>query len=142
MKENYLIEIEGKIDQKGDVDTIHLMTRGSFTRRNGKYFISYRESEATGYEGNITTLKVESADKVSMLRQGNMPSQLVIERGRRHVCHYDSAYGALSLGVAADEIENALGEHGGSLTFSYVLDTGDAHLSHNEVKIRVQEASI
>lgn len=129
------------MDQQGDVDTVRLMTRGSFTRRGGHFFIRYRESEATGYEGNITTVKVEDGNKVSMLRRGTTPSELVVERGRRHVCHYDSGYGVLSLGVAADEIDNALTEHGGQLTFSYTLDSGNAHLSHNQVVITVQEAT-
>ncbi|MDL2219162.1 DUF1934 domain-containing protein [Ruminococcaceae bacterium OttesenSCG-928-O06] len=140
MKENYLINIEGTMEQDGELDSVQLMTRGSFLRKNNNFFISYKETEATGYEGNITTVKAEGAGKVSMLRFGSAPSQLVIEKGRRHVCHYDSGYGVLSLGVAADEIFNHLTDTGGKLTFSYTLDTGDAQLSHNKVKITVQEA--
>ena len=139
MKENYLINIEGTMDQEGDIDKVSLMTRGSFMRKNGSYYISYKETQATGYEGNITTVKVDEDGKVSMLRFGSMPSQLVIERGGRHVCHYDSGYGVLSLGVAADEINNDLTDEGGRLTFSYTLDSGDAQLSRNEVNITVQE---
>lgn len=140
MKENFLINIEGTMEQDGDIDKVQLLTRGSFLRKNGSYFISYKETEATGYEGNVTTVKAEGAGKVSMLRFGTMPSQLVIERGRRHVCHYDSGYGVLSLGVAADEIQNHLTDAGGRLVFSYTLDSGDAQISRNEVKITVQEA--
>lgn len=140
MKENYLINITGTMEQEGDTDTVRLMTRGSFLRKNGSFFISYKETEATGYEGNITTVKVDPEGKVSMLRFGSAPSQLVIERGRRHVCHYDSGYGVLSLGVAADEIDNRLTAAGGNLTFSYTLDSGSAHISRNKVKITVQEA--
>ncbi len=141
MRENYLINIEGTMQQQGDTDTVRLLTRGSFVRKDGNYFISYKETEATGYDGNITTVKVEPSGKVSMLRFGSMPSQLVIEPGRRHVCHYDSAYGVLSLGVAADEIDNKLTDGGGNLTFSYTLDSGDAQISRNEVKITVQQAN-
>ena len=141
MKENYLINIEGTMEQSGEMDTVKLMTRGSFVRRNSSFFISYQESEATGYAGNTTTVKVEDGNKVTMLRHGTAPSRLVIERGRRHVCHYDSGYGVLSLGVATDEIENHLTDSGGALTFSYTLDSGDAQISRNEVKITVQEAS-
>ena len=140
MKENYLIRIEGTMEQSGDVDTVELMTKGSFVQKNGNFFISYKETEATGYEGNVTTVKVEKDNKVSMLRFGTSPSQLVIEPGRRHVCHYDSGYGVLSLGVAADEIQNRLTDKGGDITFSYTLDSGDAHLSRNKVFIKVQEA--
>ncbi len=141
MKENYLINIEGTMEQSGETDTVSLLTRGSFVQKNGHFFISYKESAATGYEGNVTTVKVESQDKVSMLRYGSAPSQLVIERGRRHVCHYDSGYGVLSLGVAADEIDNGLTEAGGNLTFSYTLDSGESQISRNRVKITVQEAN-
>ena len=141
MNEDFLICIEGTMEQEGDVNKVNLMTRGSFVLKNGSFFISYKETEATGYGGNITTVKVEPSGKVSMLRFGNMPSQLVIEPGRRHVCHYDSGYGVLSLGVAADEIDNRLGKRGGHLMFSYTLDTGDTQISYNQVKITVQEAT-
>ena len=67
-------------------------------------------------------------------------STLIIEPGRRHVCHYDSGYGVLSLGVAADEILNGLTEQGGEVEFSYTLDTGSTQISYNKVKITVQEA--
>ncbi len=140
MREDYLINITGTMEQDGESDTVRLMTRGSFVRRNGQFFISYQETEATGYEGNVTTVRVETGNKVSMLRFGSQPSELVIERGRRHVCHYDSGYGVLSLGVAADEINNRLTDDGGELTFSYTLDAGDVQISRNEVKITVQEA--
>lgn len=141
MKDNYLINIVGTMQQSGEEDCVRLMTRGSFVKRNGHFFITYKETEATGYEGNTTTVKVEEEQKVSMLRHGPAPSQLVIERGTRHVCHYDSGFGSLSLGVAADEIQNHLTEAGGNLTFSYTLDSGQEQLSRNEVKITVQEAN-
>lgn len=141
MKSNFIINIEGQMEQAGDVDTVSLMTRGSFIRKDNSYFISYRETEATGYEGNITTVKVENGGKISMLRYGTMPSELVIELGKRHVCHYDSDYGSLNLGVAADEIKNRLTEKGGDLTFSYRLDSGESEISRNRVKITVQEAT-
>lgn len=138
MDNNFLIQIEGTMEQEGDTDTVRLMTRGSFVKRNNSYVICYEETEATGYKGNITTLQVEAAEKVSMLRSGSAPSQLVIERGRRHVCHYDSGYGVLSLGVAADEIENKLTADGGKLVFSYTLDSGDVQISHNQVRVTVR----
>ena len=141
MKENYLINIEGQMEQAGDTDKVHLMTKGNFVHRNGSYFISYKETEATGYEGNITTVKVEKGNKVSMLRFGPSPSRLVIEPGKRHVCHYDSGYGVLNLGVSADEIHNQLTASGGKLVFSYTLDTGDSQISRNQVKITLREAT-
>ena len=120
---------------------MQLMTRGSFVKRNDHFFISYNETEATGYKGCVTTVKVEGTHKVSMLRFGPAPSQLVIEKGRRHVCHYDTGAGALSLGVSADEIHAALSENGGKVKFSYMLDVDASTLSKNIVDITVKPAN-
>ena len=48
--ENYIIRIKSSIDQfdnegvirEEDRDHIELMTRGSFTKKNGSYYISYK----------------------------------------------------------------------------------------------------
>lgn len=141
LKEDYLISVKGTMDQEGEIDTVELLTRGNFVMRNGKYFISYEETEATGYKGNRTTVRVEQQEKVSMLRHGLAPSQLIIELGKRHVCHYHTQYGSINLGVAAEKIDNQLTTNGGELTFSYSLDSGREHLSYNQVKITVQEAN-
>ena len=138
MKEDYLITIQGTMEQNGGSDSVQLMTRGSFVKRGGSFFITYKETQATGYEGCVTTVKVEGSDKVSMLRFGPAPSQLVIERGKRHVCHYDTGQGSLSLGVAADEIHSRLSEKGGRVRFSYMLDVDDASVSRNIVDITVK----
>ncbi len=141
MREDFLITINGTMEQNGQSDSVQLMTRGSFVKRNDHFFISYNETEATGYKGCVTTVKVEGTRKVSMLRFGPAPSQLVIEKGCRHVCHYDTGAGALSLGVSADEIHAALSEHGGKVKLSYMLDVDASTLSKNIVDITVRPAN-
>ena len=139
MEENYLITIKGTMEQDGDRDSVELMTRGSLVHKDGAFYIIYKESEATGYEGCTTTVKVgEDASRVSMTRFGKVPSQLIVEKGRRHLCHYDTGFGAVSLGVAADVIEHALTDEGGRLQFSYTLDSGaENFISRNLVDITV-----
>ena len=140
MDEKFLITIKGTMEQRGDSDTVELMTRGQFVQKGGSYYITYKETETTGYEGCTTTVKVaDDARKVSMLRYGKVPSQLIIEKGTRHLCHYETGYGAVSLGVAADAIEHALTEQGGRLKFSYTLDSGaENFISRNLVDIAVE----
>ena len=139
MEENYLITIKGTMEQDGKSDTVELMTRGSLVHKDNAYYIIYKETEATGYEGCTTTVKVaDDARKVSMLQFGKVPSQLIIEKGTRHLCHYETGYGAISLGVAADVIEHQLGDQGGKLKFSYTLDSGaENFISRNLVDISV-----
>jgi uncharacterized beta-barrel protein YwiB (DUF1934 family) len=140
LKEDYLITIRGTMEQNGQKDSVELMTHGGYLHREGNYYIVYEESEATGYEGCTTTVKVsDDARRVAMLRYGKTPSQLVIEKGTRHLCHYETGYGALSLGVSADEITHTLGDLGGKLKFSYTLDSGsEDFISRNLVDITVR----
>ena len=143
MNEDFLIRIDGRMEQAGETDSVELMTRGSFVHRGGSFFITYKESETTGYAGCTTTVKVaEDAQKVSMLRFGPAASQLVIEKGTRHLCHYETGYGSMTLGVAADEIESQLSDEGGQIKFSYTLDADqDTVLSRNLVNITVTRAA-
>ena len=61
-------------------------------------------------------------------------------KGTRHLCHYETGYGSVSLGVAADVIEQRLDENGGSLKFSYTLDSGaESFISRNLVDITVDK---
>ena len=139
MKKDVLIEIKGVYKQEGDEDEIELFTTGSYYKRNGNYYIAYDESEATGFDGTHTVLKVEQSDKVTLLRTGTAKSQLIVERGVRHQCHYDTGYGAMTLGVAADEIHSRLTDEGGEVEFSYTLDADqNTILSRNLVKISVK----
>ena len=140
MEEKYLITIKGTMEQRGDTDTVELMTRGSLVHKDGAYYIVYKETETTGYEGCTTTVKLDRMGKVSMLRYGPMPSQLVIEKGRRHICHYDTGQGSITMGIAADEIVADLNERGGRLQFSYNLDINANLFSKNTVNITVREA--
>ena len=139
MEENYLITIKGTMEQDGERESVELMTRGKFVRRGSSYFIAYEETEATGYAGCTTTVKATAdAHEVVMTRFGKVPSQLVIEKGVRHICHYETGFGSVSLGVAADVIELDLTDAGGRLQFSYTLDSGGENfISRNLVDITV-----
>lgn len=140
MKEDYLIRIEGRQEQDGEENTVSLVTRGSFVQKGGSYYISYKETEATGFTGCTTTVKIEGSNRVTMLRHGPAPSQLVIEKGRRNVCHYETGHGSLSLGISADGIRAVLNQQGGEVEFCYLLDMNAACFSKNTVKITVREA--
>ncbi len=148
LPENCIITINGRVEPgnpqlaEEECDTIELITRGYFARKGNNFFISYRESEATGYEGCTTTVKITGDSRqVTMLRFGPAQSQLVIEKGTRHICHYETGVGAMTLGVAADEIEQNLTDEGGEAAFSYTLDSNAQLLSRNCVRLTVRMAT-
>ena len=140
MKKDVLITIKGVQSQDGERDEVELFTIGRFYRRNGDYYISYDESEATGFEGTRTTVKVEQGDhRVTMLRSGNTRSQLVVERGVRHQCSYDTGYGSVTIGVLGDRVISSLTDEGGDLEFQYSLDINASLASENQVYINIKE---
>ena len=139
MREEYLIRIHGVMEQDDDRDSVELMTRGSFVCREGSFYITYKETEATGYDGCTTVVRVNRDQRrVSMLRYGKNTSQLVIEKGRRNLCHYETGYGSVTLGVTADGTECGLTKKGGTARFSYLLD-GDVStlISKNSLEVSV-----
>lgn len=139
MKKDVLIEIKGVYRQDGDEDEVELFTTGSYYKRNGHYYIAYDESEATGFEGTHTVLKVENSDRVTMLRTGASKSQLIVERGIRHQCHYDTGYGSMMIGVSGDRVVSKLDDNGGNLEFAYSLDVNTLLASENSVYVNVRE---
>ena len=141
MKKDVLIDIKGIYRQDGEQDQVELVTTGSYYKRNGDYYIAYDESKMTGFDGTHTVLRVEGPQRVTLSRSGSTKSQLIIERGVRHQCHYDTGYGAMTIGVSGDRVFADLDDHGGKLQFSYSLDVNTSLASENEVFINVRESA-
>ena len=141
MRKDVLINIKGTVMPEGAApDVIELLTAGRYYSRDGKYYIVYQESEATGFKGATTTLKVEGEDSVTMTRSGPSRTRLILERGRRHLCHYETEEGDILLGVSGCRIHSQLDDLGGELRFDYSLDVNSSLVSRNEVTISVREA--
>ena len=141
MKKDVLISIKGTvISEDAAPDVIELVTAGRYYHKEGNYYISYKESETTGFKGVTTTLKVEGGNCVTLTRNGASGSRLVLEKGRRHLCHYDTGVGQLMVGVSGCRIDSRLNDGGGELTFHYTLDINSSQVSQNEVYISIREA--
>lgn len=142
MKKDVIISIKGLYTDEDDNDSLELQTVGSYHRPKdgGSYYIRYKETAATGYEGCTTTLRVDGSECVTIQRTGAQSSSLVIERNRRHLCQYDTGFGAFTVGVYSDAIESSLDDSGGRLHFRYSLDINASHASSNDVTVSVREA--
>lgn len=122
-------------------DVTELFTQGLFYKKNDNYYITYDETETTGFDGSKTTLKVEGNQKVTLMRSGKSKSHLIIENGERNVGHYGTDAGNMMIGVYTKEISSELTDAGGDIYFSYQLDINSTLISENEVYINVQEDS-
>ncbi|MDD6237714.1 MAG: DUF1934 domain-containing protein [Clostridiales bacterium] len=138
-KKDVFISIIGKQTTNDDSETSELYTNGTFYKQNDCYYISYDETEASGFEGSRTVVKVSGSDKVIMMRSGSASSHLIMENNRRCVGQYGVDKGQLFIGVTTEEISNQLTEDGGKLYFRYQLDLNAKNISTNEVFITVQD---
>ncbi|NLZ46157.1 MAG: DUF1934 domain-containing protein, partial [Clostridiales bacterium] len=122
MKENDVnINLVSTQSDGENLERTELFTRGKYKKTADGYVISYEESEATGFEGSITSLEVFGQKKVVLERTGSTESQFIIEKDKKHFCRYGTPYGDFTVGVTADEIISSLGEKGGDLKFKYVI---------------------
>ena len=125
----------------GAPDIMELITEGTFKpiklgNADG-WEISYEDSEATGFAGSTTTVTCIGDELASMRRSGSADSHLVIEKDRRHHCHYGTEYGDMLMGISASRIINRLSEEGGVLYFKYTIDINSAFVSENEIYFEV-----
>jgi uncharacterized beta-barrel protein YwiB (DUF1934 family) len=143
MEKNVCIDIKSTQFAEDERDVTELFTYGRLKRGRGKdknrYKITYEESHATGFDGSTVTLDVDGSDMVRMHRSGDARSSLIIEKGKKHHCHYGTPFGDFMVGVTADEIRSELDENGGRLYLKYTLDINASYMSETEMQINVKE---
>lgn len=137
MKKNVLISLTSIQHQDGDKTSTELLTRADMYTENGCLVISYEDTPATGFEGSVTTIKVNGSKDASIIRKGTANSVLSLETGRKHFCEYGTPYGIMQIGVFTHSIENTVAVDG-RLYLKYTLDLNSSYLSDNEIILTVQ----
>ena len=139
MEKDVVISIKGiQKYENTDPDVIELVTAGRLTRVGESYTLSYQESELTGLEGTLTTFQIEK-DRITLMRVGEVNSQMVFEEGRRHLYMYNTPYGALSVGVSTRRMRSDLRRDGGSIEIHYAIEIDHAVAGQNLFQISVRE---
>ena len=138
-KKKYLISIIGEQILDGESDKIEVLTTGNYMIKKDHCYIGYKEYEEKNpndYSDNL--IKVEN-DMVTITRKGTMKSQLMLEKGKRHQCVYQTPMGDLMIGVYTKSMKSTLTETGGTLEVSYTLDFNTDLMSENSFKVTVEE---
>lgn len=139
MSKDVIISIQS-VQSADGTDTVgpELITQGSYDHAVDGIRFSYMESELTGLDGTRTTFLVRPGE-VLLSRRGAVNAQMLFRSGEKHVFRYQTAYGALNMGVVTHRLDSTLGEHGGGLEIEYDLDVELAFLSKNKFIINVRE---
>lgn len=139
MNKNVIISVKGsqKLPDQ-DISRLELITEGKYYRKGNAYYITYKESEVTGMEGTTTTLKVVDGI-VTLMRFGAVNSQLIFEEGRKYISHYDTAYGAFTIGVFSNEVNIRMDDNGGEIWVDYTIEIDNNKLGDNDFHMMVME---
>jgi len=139
MKQEVLITLRGTQTIPGEKpETVELMTRGTMTGRNGKFAISYVETELTGTAGVVSTFLILNPHRVVLTRDGPIKSRMVFVEGVKDESIYDLGFGSLLLGVYTRKIEVDLSETGGRLFIDYSVEIEQSQTSRNSYEILVE----
>lgn len=139
MHNNVIISIKGTQSFVGmEADAVELVTEGRLDPDGDGYTLSYQESELTGLDGTLTTFQIEP-ERITLLRMGEVNSQMVFQEGKRHLSMYDTPYGALSVGVRTKRMRAALSQAGGAIEIQYAIEIDHAAAGENQFCIQVKE---
>lgn len=140
MTDNVIISIKGKqLYAESGPDEMELVTAGVLRREGeGRYTISYQESELTGLEGTTTVVQVDGG-RVTLLREGSINSQMVFEEGERHLSMYETPYGSLAVGILTRRMRSTLGEAGGELEIDYAIEIDHLLAGQNIFRMHVKK---
>ena len=139
MSSNVIISIKGKQTSADGSDELELVTAGELERSaEGAITVSYQESELTGMEGTTTMVRIDGP-RVTLLRTGQVNSQMVFEEGRRHLSMYETPYGALSVGIDTRRMKNTVGESGGDLEIDYAIEVDNLLAGQNFFRMNVRK---
>ena len=137
-KKKYVFVISSEITTDGDKSNIELTTTGNYSRVNGRWVLLYDEMSEDKTAVIKTMIKVDDKS-VTITRNGEGSSKLIMTEGERNMCHYRTQFGDILLGVYCNEINNELSDSGGKISMSYTLDVNASVLSENKVTIKIRE---
>ena len=139
MKKTVTIQVNGKQQYPdGHEDQQELITVGTFYKRNGIFYVVYRESEKTGLEGVTTFLSIREG-LVAINRQGAVDLVQEFKKGVLNRSIYATCYGKIWLSVMPNKVECDLTVQGGRISLEYDLFVDDNLVSYNVLILNIKE---
>lgn len=140
MNKNVIISVKGtQAQDDNDSHKVELVTEGKYYKKGGAYYISYKESEVTGMEGTTTTLKVLDG-VVTLMRFGAVNSHFIFQQGQKHFSHYDTTFGAFTIGIFANEVSVNVNDEGGEIWVDYEMEIDNNKSGDNDFYMFIREA--
>ena len=137
MKNERLITITDlQTTAEGD-DSLTITTRGMLRGTADDYSIFYDEDYGDGLRSK-TEIKVQSRRRASIVRRGDITTELTVEQGKRHACQYSTPYGDLMMGIFGLHVDSSVNEDGGELFLDYTVDFNGELTAKKKMKITIR----
>lgn len=138
MRQIVVITLRGKqqyVDM--DPDSIELVTEGVMEWNGDRCTLSYLETELTGMGSTKTIIQIQG-EEVTLLREGEVYTQMVFRQGKRHLSLYNTPYGEMTIGVNARHVLVDMDEQGGDLELDYDIEMDHSVTGRNIFAIHVE----
>lgn len=119
-------------------DVTEVITEGRYILTSTGCEMFYTETEATGFEGSQTIVRVVPDKRLEMMRSGTANTELLIETGRKNYCRYGTPYGEVTVGAIAKKVDADLKENGCFVTAEYTMDINSELLGEYTLEISVK----
>ncbi len=139
--ENFLIDILGtQTPENAEKDTISFTTVGGYmSTKTGNRLIRYKEYDPDNPSVHLTTMiKVENK-QISIIRNGDLKGQLILELDKRHQCYYPTPLGSVIVGIYTKKMDIDMNNSGGKISVEYTLDFDSTVVSENTFAINVRK---
>lgn len=133
-------ELEDEVADEEPEGPIEMFSEGELYITDERVIIAYDESELTGMEGSHTQVRFERSqpELVSMMRHGTVNTILVFEKGKRHICTYQTEYMPFEICVNTKEVKNTLLDDG-RIELDYIVEIRGAQAERTQFTIEVFE---
>lgn len=138
MKENFLIKMVTRQYIEGEKQTLEMTSVADFHGTADDYYISYVDDDGD-MKGCRTTLHVENGSLITIRREGDYNSHIIVEKNNRHISHHNTPYGIFTMGISAIAVESGMTDSGGKLSFRYATDIDMHPIGEIEFDITVSE---
>ena len=138
MKEDYIMTLVSRQNIEGEKEEIEMTALVDFAGSEDDYTIRYTDEEGD-LAGCVTTLHVENGNRITMSREGDYASHMIIEKNVRHVSQNVTPYGMLAFGRSSLEVDSKVKNGNGTLKFRYSTDVDMHPLGEIEFNITLRQ---
>lgn len=138
MTKEVLVSVRGLQFMDGTAnEPVELSTSGEYYQRNGKHYLIFDEV-MEGFEGTTRNVVKLADGFLEITKKGAANVHMLFEQGKKNLACYHTLYGALMIGIEANDIKLLASEHEIHACADYALEVNGEHMADCSIEIRMK----